>query len=364
MSTQTQQAPSATSEEFADRLFTASLGALEMLSVYVGDRLGWYRSLVDDGPATSAELSARTGTHERYAREWLEQQAATGILEVVDGSTAADRTYRLPEGAAEVLTNEHSLAYLGPMPRFFAAVGVNLPHLLDAYRTGGGVGWAQFGEDARGAQADMNRPWYEHALPGALQGIDSLNKVLGRPGAQILDVGCGAGWSTVALARAYPDARIDGVDVDAPSIERATHHAHSEGVAHRVELRHIDGASIGTESTYDAVFAFECIHDMPRPVEVLSAMRRAVKPGGAVVIMDESTEEEFVAPAPPMEQFFYGVSMFVCLPDGMSSPPSVGTGTVLRRSTLEDYATQAGFSGVDVLPIEDFGFWRFYQLTH
>ena len=116
------------------------------------------------------------------------------------------------------------------------------------------------------------------------------------------------------------------------------------------------------EGTYDAVFAFECIHDMPRPIDVLTAARQALRPDGIAVVIDEAVGEEFRAPGDEIEQLMYGFSLFVCLPDGLSSAPSVGTGTVMRRSTLRSCATQAGFTAVEVLPINDFGSLRFYHL--
>ena len=113
---------------------------------------------------------------------------------------------------------------------------------------------------------------------------------------------------------------------------------------------------------FDAAFLFECLHDMPQPVEVLAALRTAVRDDGAVVVMDEAVAEEFQAPANDVDRFMYGCSLFICLPDGLSSTPSAGTGTVFRRSILTGYAEQAGFGTVSVLPIEDFGFFRFYRL--
>jgi len=279
MTTTIDHAADVTADAFAERLFAACLGAMETMSVYLGDRLGWYRSLVDDGPATSAELAERTATLERYAREWLEQQAVYGILMVVEpGNDAAQRRFALPAGAAEVLTDESSLAYLGPVPRMLASVGPNLPELLKSYRHGGGVSWEQLGDDARISQGDMNRPWFEHKLGDALRGVEQVNATLSRPGAKILDVGCGAGWSTIALARAFPAARVVGVDIDAPSMEIARANAAGAALGDRVAFRTADGGSLSDGTSYDAAFAFECVHDMPRPVEVLDAVRRSVRP--------------------------------------------------------------------------------------
>jgi len=363
---------------FAERLFSATLGAIDVLAVYVGDRLGWYRALADGGPLTSTGLAERTGTHERYAREWLEQQAASGILVAEDPGAAPavgadpavvgrERLYALPAAHAEVLTDTSSLAYLAPLARFVGAIGPQLPHLLDAYRTGGGVSWEQLGDDAREAQADVNRPWFERELAPALAGVPEVHDVLSRPGARVVDVGCGFGWSTLALARAYPGAVVHGVDVDRPSVAAARAAAEEAGLADRVTFHLADAAELGLVEPagrpFDAAFAFECVHDMPRPVAVLDAVRRAVRPDGVVVVMDEAVGEEFTAPADDVDRVMYGYSLFVCLPDGLSSPPSVGTGTVMRPATLRRYAREAGFADVEALPVEGFAFFRFYRLV-
>jgi SAM-dependent methyltransferase len=215
----------------------------------------------------------------------------------------------------------------------------------------------------RTAQADMNRPMFLQMLGEAVGGVPELHDALSRPEARVADIGCGFGWSTIGLARAYPQARFVGVDVDAPSVEAARRNAVEAGVADRVAFEHADAGTLSALGPFDAAFAFECVHDMPQPAAVLAAMRSAVAPGAPVVVMDEGVAHEFTAPGDDVERFMYGFSMFVCLPDGMSSKPSVGTGTVMRPSTLASYAQQAGFAGIEVLPIEDFGVFRFYRLV-
>ena len=350
-----------TAEAVAERLLTSTLGLVDSLAVYLGDRLGWYRSLAADGPATARELAVRTKTDPRYAREWLEQQAVAGWLGVSDDADPEQRRFTLDAATAEVLTDPGSLSYLAPLPRLFAASAGALPELLAAYRDGGGVSWEQLGTDAREGQADMNRPWYEHELAPALARAPEVHDRLARDGAAIADVGCGAGGSTIALARAYPSATLQGVDVDGPSIELARANAAQAGLADRVTFTHGDGAALA-ERAHDAVFAFECIHDMPRPVEVLSAARRTLADDGVMVVMDEAVADEFAPDGDDLERLMYGFSLFICLPDGLSTPGSAGTGTVMRRSTLQAYATEAGFGGVDVLPTGEFGLWRFYLL--
>jgi SAM-dependent methyltransferase len=345
-----------TAESVADRLLHAAVGTMDLMAVYLGDRLGWYTALRDHGPATPEELAVRTGTSSRYAREWLEQQAVTGLLEV-----AEEGRFRLPPAVAEVLTDPTSLAFLAPLSRILVAPATQMPALLEAYRTGGGVPWERLGADARESQADMNRPWYENTLPGALAGVPHLHAALERPGARIAEIGCGGGWASIALARAYPGATVDAYDIDAATVELARANVRSAGLEDRVHVVQADAAELPA-GEFDLLFALECLHDLPHPVQVLSAARRALRPGGAVVVMDEAVADEFRPAGDLLERLMYGYSLLICLPDGMAHPDSAGTGTVMRESTLRAYADRAGFGEVSVLPIEDFGFWRFYEL--
>lgn len=351
-----------TADEIAERLFGSLLGTVEIMSVFLGDRLGWYRSLADEGPASAVELAQRTGTQVRYAREWLEQQAVVGLLAVESDGAPDERRFVIPASTVEVMTDETSVSYLAPLARMFGAVGPALPQLLEVYRNGGGVSWDDLGDDARESQAAANRPWFENQLSTALAGAPAIHDVLAIPGCRILDVGCGGGWSSISLARAYPAATVLGVDIDQPSVALAVANARGAGMSDRVRFLCQDAASL-PEGTVDVAFAFECLHDMPRPVEVLHAVRRTLAPGGSLIVMDEAVADVFAPNGDDVERIMYGFSLFVCLPDGLSSPPSVGTGTVMRPSTLQGYGEAAGFGAFEVLPIEGFGFWRFYRLS-
>jgi len=353
----TTDAPVRTTEQFAERLFGAALGAIDLLAIHLGDRMGWYRALAEHGPADAATLTAHAGGDPRYATEWLEQQAASDILRY-----EGEGRFSIPEAVAEVLLDHTSTDYLAPLARMIAAAAVQTPALLEAYRTGGGVGWDRYGADMRESQSDMNRPWFERRLAAALAGVPEVRDALAAPGARVADIGCGGGWSSIALAKAYPSLTVDGYDIDAPSVRMARANAAAAGVGDRVRYHIADAAAELPTGAFDLVFAFECLHDMPHPVPALDAMRRALRPGGAVVVMDEAVEPDFHAPASEIDRLMYGFSLLICLPDGMSHAGSAATGTVMRPKTLRRYAEEAGFGATSVLPIENFGFWRFYRL--
>lgn len=361
MTTTLQEGGATTTEVFAERIFASALGLIDSWSIYLGDKLGLYDELAS-GPLSRDELASQTGTHWRYIGEWLEQQVTTGILEVDDvAGDPGDRVYSLPAGHREVLTDRQSLSYLTPFIRLLAAGGLQLPAILDAYRNGGGVPWEQYGDDMRTGQADMNRPWFENALgsdwfPSAPQ----VHERLSEPDARVADIGCGEGWSSIALARAYPGLTVDGYDIDEASVIAARQHAADAGLADRVHFHRADAASVEA-GKFDVVTMFECVHDMGDPVAVLESVRSMVKDDGHVVVMDEAVGGSFGEQTDDVERLMYGFSLFVCLPDGMSHEGSVGTGTVMRPSKLEEYATSAGFSGISVLPIEN-DLWRFYEL--
>ena len=178
---------------------------------------------------------------------------------------------------------------------------------------------------------------------------------------RVADVACGTGWSSIAIARHFPTIEVDGIDIDAGSIERAAQHAAAEGVSDRVRFLFADAANAEGAGRYDLVTIFEAVHDMARPVEVLAAARRLLAPGGAVLVGDERVADVFTAPGDEAERLFYSYSVLACLANGLKDAPSVGTGTVLRPAALEAMAREAGFGGFTILPIEHDSF-RFYRL--
>jgi 2-polyprenyl-3-methyl-5-hydroxy-6-metoxy-1,4-benzoquinol methylase len=351
-------------EAFAERVMQAAAGALEVFSIYIGDQLRLYEALASRGRLTSRELADRTGTHERYAREWLEQQCVVGILGVENPEDrSSDRRYFLPEGHADVLVARDSLNYMAPLSQLLAGAVKPLESVIQAFRTGNGVDYSAYGRDVREGQARMNRPMFLNQLGQEwLPAIPGIRKrLLSDPPARIADFGCGGGWSSIGMAQCYPKVLVDGFDLDQPSIELARRNAEQAGVSDRVKFYCQDAASTELAGEYDLITACECVHDMSKPVAALRTMRKLGKPDAPVLIVDERVADRFDPNADGLEWLMYGASILHCLPVGMADQPSAATGTVMRRSTLEQYAYEAGFASVEVLPI-DHPMFRFYLL--
>jgi 2-polyprenyl-3-methyl-5-hydroxy-6-metoxy-1,4-benzoquinol methylase len=348
----------------ASRLMDAATGTLDLMVIALGEQLGYYHLLAAREPLTPPGLAAASGTAPRYAREWLEQQAVTGLLEVLDpGQQPEARRYRLRPGVAEVLADPDRLSYLAPLARQLAAAARQLPAIARAFRDGGGVPWAAYGADMRESQADLNRPGYLRLLAGDwLAALPEVQQRLrAAPSARVADVGCGAGWSCIGLAQGYPMVRVDGYDLDSASVGLARRNVAEAGLADRVRVRQADITTAADCGPYDLVTAFECLHDLPHPVPALAAMRRLAGPAGTVLVADMKAAPRFTAPGDDRERLLYGFSLLICLPDSMSTPGSAGTGTVLRPETVADYAARAGFTRIDTLPVEH-DLWRFYHL--
>lgn len=354
-------APAQLVEELAGRLFEAGLGAFELATVTLGVRLGLYRALADEGPATSVELAARTGLDERYTREWCEQQGAAGLLDVDEPARSAwERRFALRPGTAAVLLDPESPAHVAPLGEFLCSIGRVMPALQAAFGSGAGVPYADYA--VQHAQGALNRPAFTGQLVSDwLPRIPDLHARLGA-GGTVAEFGCGEGWAAIALATGYPLLRVDAFDNDAVSVASARRNVERAGLADRVRCVVADVADPALTGRYDAVFAFETVHDLADPVAALRSARRLTGDGAApVIVMDERAAEEYTAPAGPVERFYYAASVLHCLPVGRCAGWSAATGTLLRPDTLRRYAADAGFAGFQVLPIPH-DMFRFYRM--
>ena len=348
-------------EALVGRLFTATLGAVELFTVRLGQVHGLYHALDAAGSATAAELAETTGVDRRYLLEWLQSQAISGLL-TLDGGDVATARFRLAPGVRETLIEETNPCYAGGMPAVAAALCHAFPRLETAFKTGDGVAYADYGPEAVVAQEALNRPAYVNSL--VAEWLPALPDVQARleGGARVADLGTGAGWSAIELAKAYPAARIDGYDNDEESIAHARRNAAEHGVSDRVDFEVRDIDEVATErGRYDLITFFECVHDLSHPAEALTAARLALAPGGTVLVMDENVDEKLVAPGDAVQRFFAAASVVWCTPQGRVEPGSKVVGAVMRPGTLRELARAAGFGTVDVLPIEH-PFWKFYRL--
>jgi len=338
------------------------LSTQELMAAYLAVRLGLYEALSSDGPGTVAQIAERTGIAPRYARELLEQQAVAGYIAVDEPAKAAEeRIYSLPPGHEEVLTasaSPSSMVALTTLP--LGGIARALPSLLAAYRSGSGVCDAEFGEDWRNGHSGANRALFAHLLADWIR--VALPHVHARlnAGGLVADVACGAGFASIALAQAYPKALVHGLDVDAATIDSARRNVLAAGVEERIGFEVCDAADPRLNGTYDLVCLFDALHELARPVEVLRACRKLRSADGDVLVMDAKVAASFRAPADEIERFQYATSVLHCLPACLSERPSAGTGTVMRVSTVRDYARAAGFADMRLLNVED----RFHRLYH
>jgi SAM-dependent methyltransferase len=349
-------------EALTSRLFRNMAGALELLTVYLGERLGLYQALHTGGPATSVELAARTDTSERHIREWLEHHAASGLLTVDDPAAGAQaRRYSLPAGHVPVLADPGDVRYLGFDGVEIVRAARWMPEVAEAFRSGGApppLPWAPEGRPEFNRAVFLNllgKQW----LP-AIPEVDL--RLRDEPAARVADLACGTGWSSIAMAQAYPLITVDGYDLDADAIRAARHNAEQAGLADRVTFAAADASGPGVSGRYDLVTILEALHDIPRPVDALRVARGMLSETGCVIVADELVEDEFTAPASLEEQYHYGWSVVSCLPAVMGDPETAATGAVMRPATLRRYAMEAGFGDMEVLPLEA-EMLRFYRLT-
>jgi 2-polyprenyl-3-methyl-5-hydroxy-6-metoxy-1,4-benzoquinol methylase len=344
-----------------ERIFRNAGAALELYSIYLGERLGLYRSLAQQGPATSVELAERTGTNERYIREWLEHHAASGLVDVDDVTAAPTvRRYTLPPEHVPVLADPDHVDYHGYKGVELARAARMLPDLVEAYRTGDAPPHQPWEPEGR---AEFNRPTYLNLLGKQwLPAIPEIDERLrADPPARVADFACGTGWSSIAMAQAYPRITVHGLDLDEDAIAAATRHALEAGLSDRVSYSVANASDTAQSGRFDLVTILEALHDIPRPVDALRSARELLAPGGSVLVLDELVEDEFTAPASELERYHYGWSLMSCLPDAMGDPESAATGAVMRPATLRRYATEAGFQEMQILPFHT-SLFRFYRL--
>jgi SAM-dependent methyltransferase len=307
--------------------------------VVMGDRLGLYRAMAGAGPLTPAELAERTGTAERYVREWLNAQAAGGYVDYDPDSSR----YSLSPEHAMALTDESSPAYL---PGFFQiAFGsvVDSPRITEAARTGEGVGWHAHGQDVFDGCERFFRPGYNaNLLTAWLPALDGVVAKLER-GGTVADVGCGHGASTILMAGAFPNSTFAGSDYHDGSIETARQRAAEAGVADRTRFEAEPAASY-SGTGYDLVTMFDCLHDMGDPAGAARHVRQSLAPDGTWLIVEPAAGDRVEDNLNPVGRAYYGFSTLLCTPASLSQEVGLALGAQAGESRIRDIVTSAGFT--------------------
>jgi SAM-dependent methyltransferase len=307
--------------------------------VVMGDRLGLYRALAGAGPLSPAELAERTGTAERYVREWLNAQAAGGYV----GYDPDSGCYTLPPEQAVALTDPDSPAYL---PGFFQiALGsvLDSPKIVEAARSGAGFGWHEHAHDVHEGCERFFRPGYNANLTsGWLPALDGVVAKLER-GALVADVGCGHGASTILMAQAFPNSTFAGSDYHSGSIETARHHAQEAGVTGRVSFESAPAAGYSGNG-YDLVTMFDCLHDMGDPVGAARHVRGTLKADGTWMIVEPHAGDRVEENFNPVGRAYYSFSTLLCTPASLSQDVGLALGAQAGEARIRDVVTAGGFT--------------------
>lgn len=343
-------------QAFAGRVTADTSAWIVTTMVIVGERLGLWRALADGRPVTSAELAGRTGTTERYVREWLSSVTAHGYLtyEPVTGQFA------LPAAHAPVLATE-SPAYFGGLHQALYGLTSVLGHVTDAFRHGAGVPLSAYPDDWWQGMERFNNGWFDYLLtPVWLPAMPKVHALLQR-GADVADVGCGRGRALIRLAQDYPAGRYVGYDIHPESIAAARASAEAAGVADRVRFECID-ASCGIPGEYDVITTFDVIHDAADPEGMLRAVRGALRPGGRYVCLDINASHRLTDNTGPLAAYFYGISVLFCMTTSLAEG-GAGLGTCgFNEHTARRLCAEAGFGAVRRVEMDN-PFNILYEIT-
>ena len=307
--------------------------------VIIGDRLGLYRTLAADGPLTASELAQRTATNERYIREWLSNQAASGYVTY----DAASRRFTLPPEHVPVLADETSPVLLCGLFETAQTMFVDEPHITERFRTGRGLGWHEHDERLFPATERFFRPGYNANLVAnwipALDGVDAKL----RAGATVGDVGCGLGTSTIVMAKAYPKSTFTGFDYHRDSIEAARESAKAHGVADRVVFQ-VASAKEFPGNGYDFIACFDCIHDMGDPVGAAAHIRTALAADGTFMMVEPFANDALEDNLNAVGRVYFAASTMLCTPASLDQEVGLALGAQAGERRLRAAFEEAGFT--------------------
>src|SRR6266851_4447969 len=308
--------------------------------VLLGDKFGLYKTLAGEGPLTAAELASRTGTAERYVREWAAAQAAAGYINY----DAASTRFSMSPEQALVLADEGGPAFFPGIYEIAAAAIRDEPKVAEAFRTGGGVGWHEHDPCLFRGTERFFRPGYAmHLVSEWIPALEGVKEKLAR-GAHVADVGCGHGASTILLAKAFPKSEFSGFDYHEPSLVRARELARENGVADRITFQRASAKEF--PGTFDLVAFFDCLHDMGDPVGVAAHVKSTLKSDGTWMIVEPFASDVMAESLNPIGRIFYSASTQICVPASLSQEVGLALGTQAGEARLREVISSGGFSRV------------------
>lgn len=332
---------------FTQHIFRDMAGAMTAGLAYVGTRTGLFRAMDGKGAMSLEAVVDASGLQSRYVEEWLKGMASAGYLDYDPKA----QTFELPEEHAFLLASDETDHFAGGL---FCMAPVLLgvaPQVARAFKEGGGVPFEDYGDDGILALDLVNRGNYEHrfahywlkAMPDVIKKLES--------GARVLDVGCGTGRVSLTLAKAFPSTQFTGIDVDPSSIERASEIAREEGLSERVQFQACPVEALDAGEGFDLITTCDCVHDFADPVNTLEAIRKLLKPGGTVFVIEPKAADRLEDNQHPIATMFYGFSVFHCMTQSLAQG-GPGLGTCMGPARTEALMREAGYTEFQTLDIK------------
>jgi 2-polyprenyl-3-methyl-5-hydroxy-6-metoxy-1,4-benzoquinol methylase len=326
-------------DAFMNKIVGEMGAAMNAALIVLGDQLGLYKAMAGAGPMTAADLARKTGTTERYVREWLAAQAAGGYLTY----DAATDTFTLPPEQAMALAEEGSPCFVPGAFQVVRSVLIDEPKIREAFRTGRGVGWHEHSPCLFVGTERFFRPGYAaHLVSEWIPSLEGVREKLER-GGTVADVGCGHGASTILMAQAFPQSRFHGFDYHEASIQSATEAAKEAGVADRVTFETVSSTQFPGRG-YDLVTFFDCLHDMGDPVGAAAHVLESLAPDGTWMIVEPFAHDNLEQNLNPIGRVFYSASTMICTPASLAPDVGLALGAQAGEARLRGVVTKAGFT--------------------
>jgi 2-polyprenyl-3-methyl-5-hydroxy-6-metoxy-1,4-benzoquinol methylase len=342
-----QSRPQSAADKFAERILSDTGVAMLSFGAYVGDRLGIYRAMADAGPATIGDLAARTHLRERYLREWLALMATAGYIRYDAGTSR----YELPREYVEVLCDENSPIFMAGFIESLACI-FPTPKVMEGFRGGKGPQSEDYPPEHWEGIERSTAPSYRNLLTQSyIPAMPDIEARLQQGGAT-LDLGCGAGLASLAIAEAYPKAEVFGYDVFAPSIEKAKKNAAAASLSSRIRFETYDGVRLPVDR-FDLVTVCYAVHHFTDPVKILAAAGKSLRKGGTVLVMEANVPEKIEnSIGNTWANWNYGVSLFYCM-SSVVAEGGPGYGAAIKESEIRALAEQSGFRYFHRLPVDN-----------